>query len=82
MPKCRGDYAPLLVLPLKDYSGQLLQLPDAFAQDSLILGVSVADLGFLKGGFRKVRAHKRPKNFAEPRPLLVKNCLLFGKFAD
>ena len=42
----------------------------------------VADLRFFKGGFSKVRAYRWPKHFAEPRPLSIKNCILFGKFAD
>ena len=38
---------------------------------------SVADVGFLKGGFITFLARKPPKTFAGPRPLPVKNSALF-----
>ena len=58
-----------------------LYLLDENAQRSMALTrsthLTVADLGFFKEGFRKVRTYKRPKNFAELRPLLVKNRAFF-----
>ena len=38
---------------------------------------SVADVGFLKGGFITFLARKSPKFFGRPRPLPVKKPALF-----
>ena len=46
------------------------------------IGLAVADVGFLKGGFITFLARRPPKIFARPRPLPVKNPPFSGKFAD
>ena len=60
--------------------------PDGYCYSSMVTAWASRCLSggsrILKGGFRKVRAHKGAKILAEPCPLSVKNCFLFGKFAD